>query len=219
LNDCLDAQGHGYRPTFRENGGKDRETVFLSEVYDLVAEARGLPLRAYRPQQAKPVAPTLQSIKAELRTLREEAHPGRVKGYPYVRSGGNEIRLIGSEGGFYEYWGSWDGTLKELKDGAVRCRDRGGDTVSVGGRWLCCDCIDGDYEPCDGTDWGVSLSVDEILAIGKKAEPPTYQKVRDLDGTSGVVYEVRVNQEYVDNFKRLADVKRAYPNAVKRGDD
>lgn len=58
LNDCLDAQGHGYRPTFREDGGRDRETAFLAEVYDLVAECRGLPLRAYRPEQAKP-EPTL----------------------------------------------------------------------------------------------------------------------------------------------------------------
>jgi hypothetical protein len=60
----------------------------------------------------------------------------------------------------------------------------------------------------------------------------TYQRVWDgneteretksgriIAGVVGWVYEVRVNQEYVDNFKRLADVKRAYPNAVKRGND
>jgi hypothetical protein len=104
LNECLDAQGHGYRPTFREDGGRDRETVFLAEVYDLIAECRGLALRAYRPEQAKP-------------------------------------------------------------------------------------------------------------------EPATYQRVRDLDGTAGLVYEVRIDGDYVAHFKRLADVKRAYPNAVKRGDD
>lgn len=174
LNECLDAQGHGYRPTFREDGGRDRETVFLAEVYDLVAECRGLPLRAYRPQQAKPEAKpalTLQSLKDSLRTLRDEAHPGRIKGYPYVRSGGNEFRLGGDNGtlgGYYEYYGSWNGTLKELKDAAVRCREKGGDTVSIGGQWLCCDCLDGDYEPTD-CDWNINLTVDEILAIGKKS--------------------------------------------------
>ena len=60
----------------------------------------------------------------------------------------------------------------------------------------------------------------------------TYQRVWDgneteretksgriIAGVVGWVYEVRVNQEYVDNFRRLADVKRAYPNAVKRRDD
>lgn len=52
LNECLEAQANGYRPTFREDGGKDRETVFLAETYDYLAETRGLPLRAYRPEQA-----------------------------------------------------------------------------------------------------------------------------------------------------------------------
>lgn len=37
-------------------------------------------------------------------------------------------------------------------------------------------------------------------------------------GVVGWVYEVRVNGEYVDDFKKLADVKRAYPNAVRRRD-
>ncbi len=59
--------------------------------------------------------------------------------------------------------------------------------------------------------------------------PVTYQRVWDDNETEretksgriitsvvGWVYEVRVNQEYVDNFRKLADVKRAYPNAVKR---
>jgi hypothetical protein len=68
LNECLDAQGHGYRPTFNEDGGKDRETVFLAEVYDLVAEARGLALRAYRPQQhPKPLPAGLPAIPACVR--------------------------------------------------------------------------------------------------------------------------------------------------------
>ena len=61
--------------------------------------------------------------------------------------------------------------------------------------------------------------VELLDKVIKKAEPPTYQKVRDLDGTSGVVYEVRIDGEYVAHFKKLADVKRCYPNAVKRGDD
>jgi hypothetical protein len=172
LNDCLDAQGHGYRPTFREDGGKDRETVFLAEVYDLVAEARGLALRAYRPERAKPVAPTLQSIKDKLRTLRDEAHPGRIKDYPYIRSGGHEFRLGGennSLGGYYEYYGSWNGTLRGLKDAAERCKSKGGDSVGIGGQWLCCDTLDGDYEPCDGSEWFLELTPDEILAIGKKS--------------------------------------------------
>jgi hypothetical protein len=68
LNECLDAQGHGYRPTFNEDGGKDRETVFLAEVYDLVAEARGLALRAYRPQQhPQPLPAGLPAIPACVR--------------------------------------------------------------------------------------------------------------------------------------------------------
>ena len=57
----------------------------------------------------------------------------------------------------------------------------------------------------------------------------TYQKVWDENetetedrsgnikvGVVGWVYEVRVNGEYVDNFKTLRQVKRAYPNAVAR---
>ena len=68
LNDCLDAQGHGYRPTFREEGGKNRETVFLAEVYDLIAEARGLALRAYRPEQhPKPLPAGIPAISACVR--------------------------------------------------------------------------------------------------------------------------------------------------------
>jgi len=174
LNDCLDAQGHGYRPTFNEDGGKDRETVFLAEVYDFAAGLRGLPLRAYRPEQAKPQpapAPeklTLQSIKDKLRKLRDEAHPGKIKHYPCIRSGGNELRLLG-DNGFYEYFGEWKGTLKELKFAAERCRSYGGDHVDIGGQWLCCETLDGDYEPCDGSEWSLELSVDEILAIGKKS--------------------------------------------------
>jgi hypothetical protein len=60
----------------------------------------------------------------------------------------------------------------------------------------------------------------------------TYQKVFDENETSregkngriyesvvGWVYEVRVGGEYVDNFKKLRDVKLAYPGAVKRGEN
>jgi hypothetical protein len=53
LNECLKAQGHGYRPTFREENGMNKPVVFMAEVYDLVAERRGLKMRAYRPEQKK----------------------------------------------------------------------------------------------------------------------------------------------------------------------
>ena len=77
LNECLEAQGHGYRPTFREDGGKDRETVFLAEVYDLIAECRGHALRAYRPEQAKPlpvgVPPIPDCVRQDTRPYRSAA--------------------------------------------------------------------------------------------------------------------------------------------------
>jgi hypothetical protein len=57
----------------------------------------------------------------------------------------------------------------------------------------------------------------------------TYQKFYDENETStegrngrfytgvvGWVYEVRVDGEYAGDFKRLRDVKRAYPQAVRR---
>lgn len=60
----------------------------------------------------------------------------------------------------------------------------------------------------------------------------TYQKVWDgnetsrearngriYEGVVGWAYEVRVDGEYVDNFKRLRDVKRAYPDARQRKTD
>lgn len=45
----------------------------------------------------------------------------------------------------------------------------------------------------------------------------TYQWV--CDESVGWVYEVRVNGEYVDNFKTLIQVRRAYPNAKEREED
>lgn len=66
LNECLEDQGHGYRPTFREAGGKDLETVFLAEVYDYLAETRGLPLRAYRPERAAATAALAKSHTVHL---------------------------------------------------------------------------------------------------------------------------------------------------------
>ena len=51
LDDLLAAQGHGYRPTIREAFGADADAVALAEAYDSAAEARGLPLRAYRPER------------------------------------------------------------------------------------------------------------------------------------------------------------------------
>ncbi len=169
LNECLDAQGHGYRPTFREEGGKDAEVVFLAEVYDYLAETRGLPLRAYRPEQAVPAKLTLASIKAKLRDLREEAHrETRSIDAKYFRSSGHEVRLGGGPDGYYEYGGAWDGTLKDLKDHAERCRSKGGDTVDIGGQWLCGNDLNDTFDPTD-CEWFVSLTVDEILGIGRKA--------------------------------------------------
>ena len=175
--DLVEAQQkNGYRPSFYE---RDNPAVaVLADAYDFVATLWGLPLTSYRPQQEKPQpapAPeklTLQSIKDKLRKLRDESHPGRIKNYPYVRSGGHEFRLGGDNntlGGYYEYYGSWNGTLRDLKDAAERCKSKGGDSVEIGGQWLCCDTLDGDYEPCDGSEWFLELTPDEILAIGKKS--------------------------------------------------
>lgn len=52
------------------------------------------------------------------------------------------------------------------------------------------------------------------MADGDKV---TYQRV--CDESVGWVYEVRVNGDYVDNFKTLIEVKRAYPDARERGED
>lgn len=169
LNECLDAQGHGYRPTFREEGGKNAEVVFLAEVYDYLCETRGLPLRAYRPErgETKPKL-TLASIKAKLRDLREEAQAEtRSIDAKYFRSSGNEVRLGGGSDNYYEYGGAWDGTLKDLKSHAERCRSHGGDTVHIGGQWLCGNDLEDTFDPTD-CEWNLSLSVDEILGIGKK---------------------------------------------------
>ena len=82
-----------------------------------------------------------------------------------------------------------------------------------------------------GTTYGSRVKTLDAL-IKKAEEPATYQRVWDGNETEretksgriitsvvGWVYEVRVDGDYVDSFKKLADVKRAYPNAVKRGDD
>jgi hypothetical protein len=79
------------------------------------------------------------------------------------------------------------------------------------------------------TLWGLPLT---SYRPEQPVAPVTYQRVWDDNETEretksgriitsvvGWVYEVRINQEYVDNFRKLADVKRAYPNAVKRGDE
>lgn len=76
------------------------------------------------------------------------------------------------------------------------------------------------------TLWGLPLT---SYRPEQPVAPVTYQRVWDDNETEretksgriitsvvGWVYEVRVNQEYVDSFRSLADVKRAYPNAVKR---
>jgi hypothetical protein len=169
LNECLDAQEHGYRPSFYEAFGKDLETVFLAEVYDYLAETRGLPQRAYRPQRAKPTKLTVAAIKAKLRDLREEAHRNtRSIDAKYFRSSGIEVRLGGGPNDYYEYGGAWDGTLKDLRDHAERCRSNGGDTVTLGGQWLFGNDLKDTFDPTD-CEWFVELKVDEILSIGKKA--------------------------------------------------
>jgi hypothetical protein len=51
LNDCLSAQADGYRPSFYEK--HNSEIKFLADAYDYVAELRGLPMRAYRPESGR----------------------------------------------------------------------------------------------------------------------------------------------------------------------
>ena len=46
INALLEKQGHGYRPTIRTADGS-RYTAF-ADLYDFIAEQRGLSLRAYR---------------------------------------------------------------------------------------------------------------------------------------------------------------------------
>lgn len=172
LHECLDAQSHGYRPTFREDGGKDRETVFLAEVYDLVAECRGLALRAYRPEQAKPEAKpalTLQSLRAKLKHLRDEARRDTKSiDARFFRSSGIEVRFGGDADVDYCFVGEWNGTLKQLKSLAEDCQSQGGKTVSLSGYWLCGDNLEDTFDPTD-CEWDVTLTVEEILAIGKKS--------------------------------------------------
>jgi hypothetical protein len=166
LNECLAAQGHGYRPTFNEDGGKDRETVFLAEVYDLVADARGLALRAYRPQQAKRPALTLQGVKATVARLRREARREcRSIDARFFRSSGTEVRFGGDEDVDYCFVGEWNGTLKQLKSLAKDCRSRGGKIVSLSGHWKCGDDLKDIFDPTD-CEWNLDLQVSDILKIG-----------------------------------------------------
>ena len=168
LHECLDAQSHGYRPTFREEGGKDRETVFLAETYDYLAETRDLPLRAYRPEKAKPQALTLQSLKAKLKHLRDEARRDTKSiDARFFRSSGTEVRFGGDADADYCFVGEWNGTLKQLKSLAEDCRSRGGKIVSLSGYWLCGEDLRDDFDRTD-CEWFVDLTVDEILNIGKK---------------------------------------------------
>lgn len=165
LEECLAAQRHGYRPTFNEDGGKNRETVFLAEVYDLVAEARGLALRGYRPQQAKPPALTLQGVKATVARLRREARREcRSIDARFFRSSGTEVRFGGDEDVDYCFAGEWNGTLKQLKSLARDCRSRGGKIVSLSGYWLCGEDLRDDFDRTD-CEWELTLTVDEILNI------------------------------------------------------
>lgn len=174
--DLVEAQKkHGYRPTFREAGNE--AVAVLADVYDYCASARGLE-PSYRPDRVdssepkgdRPATLTLQGIKERLRDLRDATLADRdTIDAAFFRSSGNEIRLSKADGDYYEYYGGWKGTIKGLKDAAERCRQKGGDTVYVGGHWLCGYALDGDFEPTE-CEWGISLTVEEILAIGRAAK-------------------------------------------------
>lgn len=165
--DLVDAQkNHGYRPTFRESGNE--AVAVLAEVYDYCAAARGLEA-SYRPECVRnheadrPETLTLKWIKGRLRDLRDASSDERASiDAKFFRSSGDEIRLSSTEGDYYEYFGGWDGTLKQLKQAAAHCRQNGGESVYIGGYWLCGDSFYGEFEPTD-CEWGLSLSVDEIL--------------------------------------------------------
>lgn len=46
IEELLEKQSHGYRPTLQ--GPRGTPEAMLADIYDLIAEARGLKLRAYR---------------------------------------------------------------------------------------------------------------------------------------------------------------------------
>ena len=172
LDDCLNAQGHGYRPTFREEGSSDNETAFLADAYDYVAELRDLPLRAYRPERAVKPPLTLGWIKDTLKARRDAARRDtREIEARFFRSSGNEAYLRaddGSSDGHCEYVGDWNGTLKSLRDLAERCLRNGGTTVSLQGCWKCGEDLRDEFDPTD-CEWVLDLSAKEILAIGKQS--------------------------------------------------
>lgn len=165
----LAQESNGYRPTFREAGNE--AIAVLADAYDICAAARGLEA-SYRPECVRnheadrPERLTLQWIKDRLRDLRDISSVQKAGiDAKFFRSSGNEIRLGKTDGDYYEYFGGWDGTLKQLKEAAEHCRQNGGDSVYVGGHWLCGDSFDGDFEPTD-CEWGLSLTVDDVLGAG-----------------------------------------------------
>jgi hypothetical protein len=118
----------------------------------------------------RPAVLTFAWIKERCKQLREIAHAeAKTLDATFVRSRGYEVRCYSSTGGFYHSSGpgGWDGTLKSLKDDALWCREKGGDHVDIGGGFDCCEEFSGDYEPTD-CEWNLSLTVDDILNIGKK---------------------------------------------------
>jgi len=169
--DCLNAQDHGYRPTFHEEGSSDNETAFLAETYDYLAERRGADLRGYRPERAVKPALTLGWIKDTLKARRDAARrDAREIEARFFRSSGNEVYLRsddGSSDGYCECVGDWNGTLKALRDLAERCIRNGGTTVSLQGVWKCGEDLRDDFDPTD-CEWVLDLSAKEVLAIGSK---------------------------------------------------
>ena len=118
----------------------------------------------------RPANLTLQWIRDRLRDLRDISSVERSGiDAKFFRSSGNEIRLCKTEGDYYEYFGGWNGSIKQLKEAAEHCRQNGGDSVYIGGHWLCGDSFDGDFEPTD-CEWGLSLSVDDILCDGRASK-------------------------------------------------
>lgn len=125
----------------------------------------------HRLDEDRPAVLTLQWIKDRCRQLRDIAHrEAKTVDCKFIRSRGFEYRLC-SEDDVIE--GSGPGckepTLKGLRADAVQCREQGGSSIDISGGYDGSDDFEfSDYQPFV-TEWSLSLSVDEILAIGKKS--------------------------------------------------
>jgi hypothetical protein len=125
----------------------------------------------HRLDDDRPAVLTLQWIKDRCRQLRDIAHAeAKTVDCKFIRSRGFEYRLC-SEDDVIE--GSGPGckepTLKGLRADAARCREQGGSSINISGGYDGSDDFEfSDYQPFV-TEWSLTLSVDEILAIGKKS--------------------------------------------------